>query len=46
MILNMQKINCYNLLYFQANNILLIKIDKKIPKKELDSLIEACNAKS
>ena len=28
---------------FANNNILLIKIDKKIPKKELDSLIEACN---
>ncbi len=28
---------------FSNNNILLIKIDKKIPKKELDLLIEACN---
>lgn len=31
---------------FSKNNILLIKIDKKIPKKELDSLIEACNTNS
>ena len=29
---------------FSSNNILFIKIDKKIPKKELDVLIEACNA--
>ncbi|MDY0051304.1 MAG: DNA polymerase III subunit delta [Aliarcobacter sp.] len=29
---------------FSSNNILLIKIDKKLPKKELDTLIEACNA--
>ena len=29
---------------FSSNNILLIKIEKKIPKKELDSLIEAANA--
>lgn len=28
---------------FSSNNILLIKIEKKIPKKEVDSLIEACN---
>jgi DNA polymerase III subunit delta len=28
---------------FSSNNILLIKVEKKIPKKELDSLIEACN---
>jgi DNA polymerase III subunit delta len=28
---------------FSSNNIVLIKIDKKLPKKELDSLIEACN---
>lgn len=28
---------------FSSNNILLVKIDKKIPKKELDALIEACN---
>ncbi|RBQ27312.1 MULTISPECIES: DNA polymerase III subunit delta [Arcobacteraceae] len=28
---------------FTTNNVLLIKIDKKIPKKELDSLVEACN---
>jgi len=28
---------------FSSNNILLIKIEKKIPKKELDTLIEACN---
>jgi len=28
---------------FSSNNILLIKIEKKIPKKELDALIEACN---
>ncbi len=28
---------------FSAVNILLIKIAKKIPKKEVDSLIEACN---
>lgn len=29
---------------FSSNNILLIKIEKKIPKKELDILIEAANA--
>lgn len=29
---------------FSSNNILLIKIEKKIAKKELDSLIEAANA--
>lgn len=28
---------------FSNNNVLLVKIDKKIPKKELDSLVEACN---
>ena len=28
---------------FSSNNIVLIKTDKKIPKKEVDSLIEACN---
>lgn len=28
---------------FSSNNILLIKTEKKIPKKELDTLIEACN---
>jgi DNA polymerase III subunit delta len=28
---------------FSSNNILLIKVEKKIPKKELDALIEACN---
>ena len=28
---------------FSSNNILLIKCDKKIPKKEVDTLIEACN---
>lgn len=28
---------------FSSNNILLVKIDKKIPKKEVDALIEACN---
>jgi DNA polymerase-3 subunit delta len=28
---------------FSSNNILLIKVEKKIPKKEVDSLIEACN---
>jgi DNA polymerase-3 subunit delta len=28
---------------FSSNNILLIKVDKKLPKKEVDSLIEACN---
>jgi len=28
---------------FSSNNILLIKIDKKIPKKEVTALIEACN---
>ncbi|MDZ7819224.1 MAG: DNA polymerase III subunit delta [Aliarcobacter sp.] len=28
---------------FSSNNILLIKVEKKIPKKEIDSLIEACN---
>lgn len=29
---------------FTSNNILLIKVEKKIPKKELDALVEACNA--
>ncbi len=28
---------------FSSNNILLIKCDKKIPKKEVDTLVEACN---
>jgi len=28
---------------FSSNNILFIKTEKKIPKKELDALIEACN---
>lgn len=28
---------------FSSNNILLIKCDKKIPKKEVDILVEACN---
>ena len=28
---------------FSSNNIILIKIDKKLPKKEVDSLTEACN---
>lgn len=28
---------------FSSNNILLIKTEKKIPKKELDSLVEAAN---
>jgi len=28
---------------FSVNNVILIKVDKKIPKKELDSLVEACN---
>jgi len=28
---------------FSSNNILLIKCDKKIPKKEVDLLIQACN---
>ena len=28
---------------FSSNNIILIKIDKKLPKKEVDALIEACN---
>lgn len=28
---------------FSSNNILLIKCDKKIPKKEVDVLIDACN---
>jgi DNA polymerase-3 subunit delta len=28
---------------FTSNNILLIKVEKKIPKKELDALVEACN---
>ena len=28
---------------FSNNNIVLIKIDKKLPKKEVDALIEACN---
>src|SRR5574344_29736 len=27
---------------FSSSNIILVKIDKKIPKKELDSLVEAC----
>ena len=28
---------------FSSNNILLIKIEKKIPKKEVDALVDACN---
>ena len=28
---------------FSSNNILLIKCEKKLPKKEVDTLIEACN---
>ena len=28
---------------FSSNNILLIKCEKKIPKKEVDVLVEACN---
>ncbi|CAM3436138.1 DNA polymerase III subunit delta [Arcobacter aquimarinus] len=28
---------------FSSNNILLIKVEKKIPKKEVDSLVDACN---
>ncbi len=28
---------------FSTTNILLVKIDKKIPKKELDKLVEACH---
>ena len=28
---------------FSSNNILLIKVEKKIPKKEVDTLVEACN---
>lgn len=28
---------------FTSNNILLIKTDKKIPKKDLDALVEACS---
>ena len=31
---------------FSSNNILLIKCEKKLPKKDVDSLIEACNANS
>lgn len=31
---------------FSSNNILLIKCDKKIPKKEVDELIQACNTNS
>lgn len=29
---------------FSSNNILLIKLEKKLPKKDVDTLIEACNA--
>uniref|UniRef100_UPI004047AE0E DNA polymerase III subunit delta n=1 Tax=Aliarcobacter sp. TaxID=2321116 RepID=UPI004047AE0E len=29
---------------FSSNNILLIKLEKKLPKKDVDALIEACNA--
>lgn len=29
---------------FSSNNIVLLKLDKKIPKKECDELIEACNS--
>ncbi len=28
---------------FSSNNVVLIKIDKKIPKKELDALVESAN---
>lgn len=28
---------------FASNNILLIKLEKKLPKKEVEALIEACN---
>jgi len=28
---------------FASNNILLIKLEKKLPKKEVETLIEACN---
>ncbi len=39
--------NCLDILsqssLFSPTNILLIKITKKIPKKEVDKLIEACN---
>ena len=28
---------------FSSNNILLIKCEKKLPKKEVDALVEACN---
>lgn len=28
---------------FSSNNILLIKLEKKVPKKEVEELIEACN---
>ncbi|MGB1227613.1 MAG: DNA polymerase III subunit delta [Poseidonibacter sp.] len=31
---------------FSSNNILLIKCEKKVPKKEVDTLIEACNTNS
>jgi DNA polymerase-3 subunit delta len=31
---------------FSSNNILVIKCDKKIPKKEVDELIQACNTNS
>ncbi len=31
---------------FSSNNILLIKCDKKIQKKEVDELIQACNSNS
>jgi len=39
--------NCYDSLtqnsLFSSTNILLIKISKKLPKKDIDKLIEACN---
>ena len=31
---------------FSSNNILLIKLEKKLPKKEAQALIEACNTNS
>jgi len=38
--------NCYNTLtqssLFSSSNILLLKINKKLPKKEIDKLIDAC----
>lgn len=29
---------------FSANNVILVKIDKKIPKKDLDSLVDTCSS--